>query len=158
MSVKYPYYQVVWQQEIAGINFCIAHYIKGYSYRLFVLDSQKSIPDWDDIEIAVYYPAKNNQINIEDFFQKKINSFVLERYKEMYEILKFHYTMKKTKNIFLSKELKDEFETMLTFLVEIGYIKNFYSTRECIVYERKPRTFYEKLIREKNIYRITFIT
>ena len=155
-------YQVDWKQEIAGINFCIAR--ANYSgelgemFELFALPSNQPYPNFTkNFSIAFYHPEDDNKLNMTDFFQKKINAFVLEQYGNLYEILNYHYTMK-TKDIFLSANLKDKFETMFTFLVKIGYIKNFYSTRECIVYERKPRTIYEKLVREKNIYRITFTT
>lgn len=156
-------YQVDWKQEIAGINFCIARAIYsgklGKMFELFALPYDQLCPIFTkDISIAFYHPKDENKINITDFFQKEIKNFVFKEYNELYEILNYHYTMKKTKTIFLSATFKDNLESMFTFLVEIGYIKNFYSTRECIVYERKPRTFYEKLVREKNIYRITFTT
>lgn len=156
-------YQVDWQQEIAGINFCVARASYsgklGKTFELFALPSNRLCPIYTkDINIAHYNPEDDIEIiNITDYFQKKINNFVLEQYEELYQRLNYYYTMK-TRNVYLSANLnlKDEFESMFTFLVEIGYIKNFYSTRNCIVYERKPRTFYEKLVREKNIYRITF--
>ena len=158
-------YKVEWLQEICGMNFCVARGVfnekkVSKEYELFVLNHNRTCPIWgQDIRIAeyslgIYFEEDFNDKGLmTDYFQKKIQEVIVEKVCIIYDYIEskrkealgaFYPSWEKVYLIFNLDRY--EMEQICLLLVELGYLRAFYTTNNGICLQVKTRNSYEKFI------------
>lgn len=159
-------YKVEWLQEICGMNFCVARAVFNggkvisKEYELFVLNHNKKCPIWgEDIRIAeyslgVYFEEDFKDKGLmTDYFQKKIQEVIVEEVCMIYDYIESR-RKEALGNIYPSWGRvhatfnldRYEMEQICLLLVELGYLRAFYTTSNGICLQVKARNSHEKFI------------
>ena len=159
-------YKVEWLQEICGISFCVARTVyeekeAGKIYELFALKHGREFPVWaHDISIAEYSVGRyfeedfTNKGTITEYFQGIIQQIISENVREVYEYIEDHRLQALTSFYPTYKIIKKrlpfdrhELEAICKMLVEVSYLKAFYTTKDGIAFRVTPKNSYEKFFK-----------
>ena len=158
------YYKVEWLQEIYGIKFCVARAVYSEkeiskTYELFILKHDRTNPLWaHDVSIAEYSAGDYFEVDfrdkglITDYFQKEIQNAVTEQIRRVYDYiesrrkdaLKGIYPSWARVNFDFDLD-RHEMEEICSKLVEMEYLKSFYTTCNGVCLQVKAKNLFEKL-------------